>query len=313
MGPRIRAWQPATLAISALAALFVLSGCRLDRRFPAQPQKIVGSSYNPGLALQMIPSLDENPDWEIADSPFDRTIDAWAEADVPGAGLGSVQGRLVAKQEAKQRARRKLARQIETLEVRPGVTVADVIRDDSAKRAKVEELVQQAREVAVIKSDSGTYSVSLRLGLHPLIRLFPPGAAEGDSASSFSITTVSPEEFRKRAQADAIENARMRALEYVKSRRLNPTETVGDLMLRNDEVDRAIRQLVQSLRPLRVGFLGDGTCEAVLIIDLADVHRIVAGYEGDTGRSTRLSWLKRGSRWQAPEKTSLPSPTRPVR
>jgi hypothetical protein len=313
MRPRIRPWQPTALAISALAVLLLLAACRLNRRFPPQPQKIVGSSYNPGLALQMIPSLNEGPDWAIDDSPFAQTIDAWAEADVPGAGLGSVQGRLVAKQEAKQRARRKLAQQIEAIEVQPGVTVGDVIRDNSAKRAKVEGLVRQALEVGVIKSSGGTYSVSLRLGLHPLIRVFPPGAVESDTASSFSITTVSAEEFRKRAQADAIENARMRALEYVKSRRLNQAETVGDLMLRNDDIDRAIRHLVQSLRPLRVGFVGDGTCEAVLIIDLADVHRIVARHEGDAGRSTRLSWLKRGSRWQAPEKTSLPSPARSAR
>jgi hypothetical protein len=285
-----------------LATLAVLPGCRLTRDFAPHPVRVVGTSYNPGVAMQMVPGTASEREWNLADTPLNRTISAWGDAELPAEALDPVQGRLVAKQMAKQAARRKLADAIEVVEVFPGRTIGDIIRGDTAKRQKVEALVRKAQQKALVTADSGKCSVCLSVRLHSLNAVFGLGTGAADGAGSFTVTAVPPAEFRKRAELEALENARVRTLEYCKLlpvekqnpaairlltenrlvrrfRRapgLPPNDTLGKHMLEDDSLDRAVRQLIDDLQPDSVNFLEDGTCAVVADLDLADIHRVAA-------------------------------------
>jgi len=260
---------------SSVIVLFAcLVGCRMSRDFPAQPVRIVGMSYNPGVALQMIPPPEPGDD-SVSKTATGRSISAWGEAEVPAMALDPLQGRLVARQMAKQAARRDLARKIEAMQVYPGRTIGDIIGDDPEKREEIEGLIREARQDGVIKSDRGKCSVFLTLDLDQLDKIVDLGRGSAKEATMFGVTAVLPEEFRRRAEREALDNARARALEFLKSLRLGESETLGERMLHDDVLDRAVRQNVATLRPTAPSFHEDGTCERAVVLDLADIQRLL--------------------------------------
>lgn len=275
------------IAGSVLAGIVLFLGCRLHREFPPQPVKVVGTSYHLGEMQQAI---------GLPETPFANLLTASGDSDAPVLALDPLQGRLVAKQMAKQIARRELARKVAALEVRPGRTVGDFLRSDPDKRKKVEDWIRQAQQKGLIKSGGNKYSVLLTLDLRPLDKILDlPGGLTGTIAAT-TATRMLREEFRKRAEAEAIGNARIRALEYVKGLRLEGNETVGEQMLRNDSLDRAVREKTALLKPITVTFRENGTCEAVLVLDVAEIQRIAEEHRGGWRLPTLLRWPIRKSR-----------------
>jgi hypothetical protein len=272
-----------------LASVAVFSGCRLHREFPPQPVKIIGTSYDPGGIQQAGPP---------SDSSSGSSITASGDADVPATVLDPLQGRLVATQIAKQAARRELARKVNAIEIRPGRTVGDLIRDDPEKRRKVEDLIRQAQQKGLIKSGAGKCSVFLTLDLRPLNKILElPGEPIG-SAPATATAAGSRQELRKRVEKEAVENARRRALEYIKSLRLPGNETLGSRMARDEKLDRAVRAKIASLEPAPAAFRADGTCETAMVLDVADIQRIIDERRRVLGLPIRLSWPKRSPLWR---------------
>ena len=193
---------------SSFVILFVcLVGCRLDRDFPPQPRKIVGTSYNPSIAMQMIPPPEPGGVWTQPKTPTAPSISAWGEAEVPSLALDPLQERLVAKQVAKQAARRNLARKIEAIEVRPGLMIGDLLREDPKKRQKVEDLIRGARADGPIKIGDGKCSVLLTLDPRLLNRVIDFRGGSAEEASTLTVMTVSPSEFRRRAEKEPQDSA----------------------------------------------------------------------------------------------------------
>jgi len=287
-------------ALVAVVATGFLSGCRLNRPFPPQPVKIVGASFNPGLGVQMLPSLGPGEKPTTAPAVGGPLISARGDGEIPPLALDPLLGRLVAKERAKQAARRNLARKIEAIELRPGLTLGEVLRQQPEKRKKMEELLRNARVVSETKNnEEGKYTVFLSIGIGQLNEVLKASGTE-DEATSFTVVELPAERFRRRAEKEAIENARIHALEYLKALRLPEGETLGDRMLRDDRVDNAVRALVDNLQPIAVDFHSDGSCEASVIIDLSDVRRII----GRPRRRPRINlpvrfpWRKTGYSWR---------------
>lgn len=256
----MRIWRVGVVGI-ALAEAACFSACRLKREFPPQPVKVIGVSYGPEGATKVSPPMPEN-----------RSISAAGDAAVPTLALDPLQGRLVAIQMAKQAARRELARQIEAVRVAPGQTVADVIRNDPEKRQKVENLIREARQKGLIKTGGGKCSVFLSVELRRLNNALGLGTLVGTADSS---ATQAREEFRERIQKEALDNARLRALQFIQTVRVRGDETVGDRMSRDQALDRAIRQKIEFLPQSGATFHENGTCEVTVILDLADIQALV--------------------------------------
>lgn len=270
----------------ALAAFHF--SCARPPRLPPQPVKIVGASYNPQLVRYLGRSGATQQPAAMRDILSSGTIEALGEARMPAFALDPLEARLAARQMAKQDARRNLARKLAEIELRPGQTLGDLVGKDEQKRRKLEEIVRRALQKGLISADRDKYSVCMVLGrgeLEEIARLAEPDRAGPDSS------TAQAEEFRRRAEREALDDARMRALEYVKSLRLANGETLGERMVRDDRLDTAIRTRIAALQPLTVSFREDGTCEAVVVVDLAEIRRIVAGRPRNRIRGFRLPHL----------------------
>lgn len=250
-------------------------GCRLNRKYPSQPVRIVGMSYNPGAAFQLVPPPEKEGEWQFVDTTISGNVMVSADAAIPADSLDPLRGKLIARQEAKQNARRKLAERVEATEVHTGLTIGDVIEKDAAKREKVEDYIRTAQQKGVIKAEGGKCTVFLTLDLVPLNRILAEGSTVAvDYSASATATALTPEEYRKHAYEEAVENARARMLEYLKGLRLPENETLGELMVKDDAVDRAIRERVDMIIPA-ARFNEDNNCEAALILDLAEVQQIL--------------------------------------
>jgi len=260
-----RGRHPAVTGLVLVTAIFSF-GCRAQKQFPPQPVQIIGRSYHPE-------GMEGDTSGTV--SRAGSSLTASGDAEVPALALDPLQGRLVARQMAKQMARRELARKVEAVVVRPGETVGDLIRKDPEKRRKVEELIRQAPQKGLIKSGTNRYSILLTLDLRSLNKSLALSGEPIGAAGPTSATATSSKEFRKRLEKEAAENARIRALEYVKGLLIEGKETVGERMLRRNTLDRAIRQKVASLAPAGVMFREGGTCEVTLIVDLAEIQRLV--------------------------------------
>lgn len=278
------------IAVAALTATWVCLGCRVQREFPPQPMRIIGTSYDPAAAKQATAAP------EVAAA---ASITASGDGDAPATALDPIQGRLVARQIARQAARRELARKVDALDIPPGRKVADVLRGDPEKRRKVEDLIRQARQKGLIKSDGNKCTVFLTLDLRPLNTILElPGEPFGPLAAGTTSPTAARQEVRRRAENEALENARIRALEYVKSLRIEGVQTLGDRMLRDDALDRAIRAKIASLSSAGVAFREDGVCEAAVDLDLADIQRILEEHRRGLQLPVDFHWPRISQLWR---------------
>lgn len=293
MGSR---YVPAGILLAAMAGC--ICGCRLTPEFPPQPRQIVGHSYNPGIALQLIPPPQSDGDVTRLEIPDGGSVSASGDADMPAQALDPVQGRLVAKQMAKQAARRNLARKVEARQVQPGLTIGEAIRDDAQKRQAIENVLRNAHQRGIIAGDGGKCTVFLSVEIRTLNNVFLAGPAAEDS-TSLTVVEVPPEQFRQRAQQEALDSARMRALEDLKGLVIAQNETLGMRMLRDDKLNRTVRGIVEDLRPIQPPqFREDGSCEVTLEIDLADIQRLVAPRRLRLWWPFKLNRFKRGSLWR---------------
>jgi hypothetical protein len=271
----------------ALASALLVLGCRLNRQYPPQPIRLIGVSYSPDLAQQTTTSI-------AAAAGF---ITSSGDAEAPPMVLDPLQGRLIAKQLAKQAARRDLARKVNVLEIQPGRTVGDLLRSDPEKRRKVEDWIRQAPEKGMIKSGDNKYSILLTLDLRPLNKILDlPGEPLGAAATA-APTAASGRESRQRAESEALNNAQRRALDYVRGLRLPSNETVGDRMSRDGQLDRAIRGRILSLNPSAATFRDNGTCETAIQLDVADIQRILDEHRKGPRWPRGPRWLGFGSFW----------------
>ncbi len=244
--------------IAALSvALVGLSACRLERALPPQPVKIIGTSDNPAARAKR---LD------------DRQISASADAVPPAQVLDPVHGQLLAAQMARHAARRELARKIEAIEVRPGVKVAEILRSDSDKRARVEELLRQAQQKGMVKGENGRCTVFVSVDIGQLDRILGQGGMLAEAMASTE--PVTRETFRRRREQEALADARERALQIAQNLPVTRTETVGDRMKKRKSVDDAVRTAIASLEPASRVFREDGTCEVTLILDAGKIQAI---------------------------------------
>jgi hypothetical protein len=211
----------------------------------------------------------------LLQAPAPGWVSASGDAAVPAPALDPVQGRLVAIEMARQAARRELARKVEAIKTRSGRSVREIIRDDAEKRWSVEALLQRAQQTGVIKSESGRFTVFLSLELSSLNKIFASAGGTAAAADTSSATAFSRDDLLKRAGNDALDNARTRALDYVMSLQLQGYDTVGTRMLGDAKLDRSIRQKIAETRPAAVSFRDSGTCEVTVVIDLADIERLV--------------------------------------
>ncbi|MCX8038222.1 MAG: hypothetical protein N3D11_14435 [Candidatus Sumerlaeia bacterium] len=240
-----------------LVSLGGLSACRLQRTAPPQPLKIIGTSDNPAARTKQLDN---------------RQISASADAAPPAQVLDPIQGQLLAAQMARQAARRELARKIENIEVRPGVKVAEILRTDSDKRAKVEELLRQAQQKGMIKGEGGRCTVFVSVDVRQLDRVLGQGGMLAEAMASTEPLTR--ETFRRRREQEALDDARARALQLAQNLPVNPKETVGDRMKKSKAVDDAVRAAIASLEPAARVFREDGTCEVTLVMDTTEIQAI---------------------------------------
>ena len=286
----MRTYQRRTALVAVLfLSMAGLAGCHRQRgAAPSPPLEVRGTAYPDGAARESAP-------WRIRTKPgaaplpaaFEGALTATGVAEVAAQALDPLEGRLIAKQEARHQARRHLARQIEELEIEDDRTVGDVLGEDADKRDRVEALLQGARQEGVIRDEGGRYSVTLTLNLAPLGEVLRSESTAEDSATSepetsetASATTGSAETSRQALEERAVATAREEALSLVRSLRVRQGGTMGLAMTRDPDLDRLVRERIEQWPARSIRVRDDGSCEAILEIDLQEMQDLLNRGEG---------------------------------